>query len=107
MTDPVAILTAAPRPPSPRKGRVFVSPRLLDLLRQVAEFLDSRGYAPTLGELAALRGKSRVTVHEALQRLSRAGLLSHARYQGRSYRLTDAGRAALGGKQCPHCGGAL
>jgi len=68
-----------------------LTPRQVQLLSTIADFQDSRGYLPTIGELAGRLEISRTTAFEHLEQLRKKGLVSHQ--QGRARSLTPTARA--------------
>lgn len=68
-----------------------LTPRQVQLLSTIADYQDSRGYLPTIGELAGRLEISRTTAFEHLEQLRKKGLVSHQ--QGRARSLTPTARA--------------
>lgn len=66
-----------------------------EIYEYIKEFLDNRGYAPSLEEIAAHFGLSSVaTVHEHLANLEDKGFLRRGANQSRAVELVEPGRSA-------------
>ena len=72
-----------------------ITPRQLETLRQVENFLKSQCYSATIGELAAALNISRTTAYEHIAGLREKGLLVRSTGKARSLRLTNAGERLL------------
>jgi repressor LexA len=94
------------RPTTNRKNRYMaktidqpLTPRQVQLLNSIARFRSSRGYLPTIGELAQTLDISRTTAFEHIEQLRRKDLISHQPKVARSLSLTTKARRLL--KQLP------
>ncbi len=81
-----------------------LTPRQVQMLGTIAGFRNSRGYLPTIGELAEQLSISRTTAFEHIEQLRRKGLVSgqqcpSTRARARSLNLTSKARRRL--KQIP------
>ena len=65
-----------------------ITPRQLQVLRQIAKFQEAQCYSATIGELAAELGVSRSTAFEHIAGLKEKGLVITSRGRARSLRLT-------------------
>jgi repressor LexA len=72
-----------------------ITPRQLETLQQVENFLKSQCYSATIGELAAALNISRTTAYEHIAGLREKGLLVRSTGKARSLRLTNAGEKLL------------
>ncbi|MEN8126673.1 MAG: transcriptional repressor LexA [Planctomycetota bacterium] len=72
-----------------------ITPRQLETLRQVENFLRSQCYSATIGELAAALNISRTTAYEHIAGLREKGLLVRSTGKARCLRLTAAGEKLL------------
>ena len=72
-----------------------LTPRQVQSLRTIAGFRSSRGYLPTIGELAAQLSISRTTAFEHIEQLRQKGLVSHRPGRARSLSLTSKARRLL------------
>lgn len=70
-------------------GRIVVTPRQLEILRFIRDFRTSRGYSPTMQEIAADLGVNKVTVFEHIESLVKKGFLRRLPFKARSLILTD------------------
>ena len=61
-----------------------ITPRQQEVVRVIEEFTREKGYAPTLEEIAARLGVTKITVFHLLARLKRKGVIRRGRYQTRS-----------------------
>ena len=68
-----------------------ITPRQLETLRQVENFLKSQCYSATIGELAAALNISRTTAYEHIAALREKRLLVRSTGKARSLRLTKSG----------------
>lgn len=66
-----------------------VTPRQLEILRLIRDFRLSRGFSPTMQELADRLGISKVTVFQHIEALEEKGLLQKSRHRARSLALSD------------------
>lgn len=64
-----------------------VTARMVDALRAVVEFLESRGYPPTAAEVGEAMGVSAARAHQLLGRLVEAGRLERDDGVSRGLRL--------------------
>jgi repressor LexA len=87
--------TEEPTEPLPRFHSGQVTPRQVQLLSTIAGFQTSRGYSPTIGELAGRLGISRTTAFEHIEQLRRKGLVSHLPKVARSLSSTSKARKLL------------
>jgi len=71
------------------KTAIHVTPRQIELLRAIACFHTSRGYSPTIGELACELGVSRSTAFEHISKLRKKRLLFAPRGRARSLTLSS------------------
>ena len=78
-----------PRPKRPAKSQ-SLTPKQMRVLQYVRDYRKSRGYAPTMQELANEFGVSKVTVFEHIAALQRKGLLKRSRHKARSLELSAA-----------------
>lgn len=79
-----------PRQKSPTpKRRSSLTPKQLRVLTFIRDFSRTRGYAPTMQELADEFGVSKVTVFEHIAALQKKGFLRRARHKARSLQLSD------------------
>lgn len=70
---------------------MYLTKRQKEILDYISEYLERRGYAPTLEEIGAHFGlSSPATVYKHVQRLVQKGFLRKARHQGRGIELVDA-----------------
>ena len=69
-----------------------LTPRRLEILTFIRDFQRSKGYSPSLQELAEQFGVARVTVFEHVGALVATGHLRRARHKARSLELTAAAR---------------
>lgn len=68
----------------------------IDNLQAIQDFIEEHGYPPTRRELGDMFGTtSPSTAHEMINRLERHGLITVARNQSRSLRITESGMKAL------------
>ena len=65
------------------------TPRQLDILRLIRDFRASRGFSPTMQELADRLGVSKVTVFQHIEALEEKGLISRSRHRARSLALSS------------------
>ena len=72
-----------------------ITPKQLETLRQVENFLRSQCYSATIGELAAALNISRTTAYERIAGLREKGLLVRSTGKARCLRLTNAGEKLL------------
>jgi repressor LexA len=72
-----------------------ITPKQLETLRQVENFLRSQCYSATIGELAAALNISRTTAYEHIAGLREKGLLVRSTGKARCLRLTNAGERLL------------
>ena len=72
-----------------------ITPRQLETLRQVENFLKSQCYSATIGELAAALNISRTTAYEHIAALREKRLLVRSTGKARSLRLTKSGERLL------------
>jgi repressor LexA len=82
----------------PASGEVL-TPRQVQLLNAIAGFRSSRGYLPTIGELAESLGVSRTTAFGHIEQLRRKELVLNQPGRARSLNLTSKARRRL--KQFP------
>ena len=82
----------------PVSGEVL-TPRQVQLLNAIAGFRSSRGYLPTIGELAESLGVSRTTAFEHIEQLRKKELVLNQPGRARSLNLTSKARRRL--KQIP------
>jgi repressor LexA len=82
----------------PASGEVL-TPRQVQLLNAIAGFRSSRGYLPTIGELAESLGVSRTTAFEHIEQLRKKELVLNQPGRARSLNLTSKARRRL--KQIP------
>ena len=61
-----------------------LTPRQQEVVRVIEEFTREKGYAPTLEEIAARLGVTKITVFHLLARLKRKGVIRRGHYQTRS-----------------------
>jgi repressor LexA len=66
-----------------------LTPKQLRVLTFVRDFVRTRGYAPTMQELADEFGVSKVTVFEHIVALQKKGCLKRSRHRARSLRLSE------------------
>jgi repressor LexA len=66
-----------------------LTPRQLAILRLIRDFKSSRGYSPTMQEVADELGVTKVTVFEHVGALVKKGLLRRLPYKARSLELTS------------------
>jgi repressor LexA len=78
----------------PAPGEVL-TPRQVQLLNAIAGFRSSRGYLPTIGELAESLGVSRTTAFEHIEQLRRKELVLNQPGRARSLNLTSKARRRL------------
>ena len=78
---------------------MFMTPTQSEVLAFVRAFRVDHGYSPTLDEMSAFFGRSRVTLYEHLQALVKKGALRHTRNAARSYEPTGFDMEV-----CPTCG---
>lgn len=72
-----------------------ITPKQLETLRQVENFLRSQCYSATIGELAAALNISRTTAYEHIAGLREKGLLVRSTGKARCLRLTSSGERLL------------
>ncbi len=72
-----------------------ITPRQLETLQQVGNFLKSQCYSATIGELAAALNISRTTAYEHIAALREKKLLVRSTGKARSLRLTQSGEKLL------------
>ena len=72
-----------------------ITPKQLETLRQVENFLKSQCYSATIGELAVALNISRTTAYEHIAGLREKGLLVRSTGKARCLRLTSAGEKLL------------
>lgn len=65
------------------------TPRQVEILTFVRDYLHRNGYSPTYDEIADQFGISKVTVFEHLTTLERRGLITREKHKARSLRLAD------------------
>lgn len=69
---------------------MYLTKRQKQILDYIGEYLETRGYAPTLEEIGDHFGlSSPATVYKHVQQLVRKGYLRKARHQGRGLELVD------------------
>jgi len=78
----------------PASGEVL-TPRQVQLLNAIAGFRSSRGYLPTIGELAESLGVSRTTAFGHIEQLRRKELVLNQPGRARSLNLTSKARRRL------------
>ena len=78
----------------PVSGEVL-TPRQVQLLNAIAGFRSSRGYLPTIGELAESLGVSRTTAFEHIEQLRKKELVLNQPGRARSLNLTSKARRRL------------
>jgi len=66
-----------------------LTPKQLRVLRFVRSFREEHGYSPTLREIAAELGVSKITVFQHLRALEKRGAIRRGRYQARAIELCD------------------
>jgi repressor LexA len=66
-----------------------LTPRQLQILTVIRDFQRSRGYSPTMQELADTFGVSKVTIFEHVEALIAKGLLQRSPYRARSLEITS------------------
>jgi len=66
-----------------------LTPRQLRILEFIREFRNTRGFSPTLEEIAVDFGVSKITVLQHLRALERRGAIRRRRYQARSIELRE------------------
>jgi repressor LexA len=69
-----------------------LTPRQLEILRQIRDSQRTSGYSPTMQELADTLGISKVTVFEHVDALVRKGMLRRLPHRARSLELTGQAR---------------
>ena len=74
---------------------IQITPKQLETLQQVENFLRSQCYSATIGELAAALNISRTTAYEHIAGLREKGLLVRSTGKARCLRLTNAGERLL------------
>lgn len=74
---------------------ISITPRQLETLRQVENFLRSQCYSATIGELATALNISRTTAYEHIAGLREKRLLMRSTGKARCLRLTPAGEKLL------------
>lgn len=80
------------------------SPRQLDVLVFIRDFVAEHRFGPTLDEIAAAIGREKVTAFEHVRGLIRKGFLQRPRgYKARALTITPAGLALLAPRTCPNC----
>ncbi|RKY13992.1 MAG: hypothetical protein DRP52_01315, partial [Planctomycetota bacterium] len=72
-----------------------ITPRQLETLQQVENFLKNQCYSATIGELAAALNISRTTAYEHIAALREKKLLVRSTGKARSLRLTKSGERLL------------
>ena len=76
------------------------------ILDAIAAFIGAKGYCPTLQQIAAPLGVSKVSVYGHVRALRNLGLVA-LRPRRRGIDLTDAGKLSAATLNCPHCGKSL
>ena len=66
-----------------------VTPRQLEILRLIRDWRISRGFSPTMQELADRLGISKVTIFQHVEALEEKGLLKRSPHRARSLTLSD------------------
>jgi repressor LexA len=74
---------------NPNPNPDHITPRQMEVLRLVRDYRRSHGFSPTLKELAAELGVSKVTVFEHLSVLQKKGLLKRSKHKVRSLEIAD------------------
>ena len=72
-----------------------LTPRQQEVVRVIEEFTRKKGYAPTLEEIAARLGVTKITVFHLLARLKRKGVIRRGRYQTRSVEVIKSKTATV------------
>jgi repressor LexA len=72
-----------------RKSGVRLTPKKMEILQFVRDFVRKNGYSPTLQELGDHLGVSKVTVFEHVEGLAKQKLLRRSTYKARSLELTS------------------
>ena len=67
-----------------------LTPKQRRIMELLAEYIEERGYSPTMEELADRAGISKPTVQQYLETLERKGAISRTRYSHRSIEIEDA-----------------
>lgn len=67
-----------------------LTPRQLQILTVIRDFQRTRGYSPTMQELADTFDVSKVTIFEHVEALIKKGLLQRSPYKARSLEVTSA-----------------
>ena len=78
-----------------------MTPRQLETLDFICAFIAEHRYAPTLDEIGARFGKSRITILQRLVALERGGFIRRKRYASRHIDVLE--KPAPPGA-CPTCG---
>jgi len=73
---------------SSKRAPASLTPKQLRLLTYIRDYMNARGYAPTMQELADEFGVSKVTVFEHIAALQKKRLLKRSRHKARSLRLS-------------------
>ncbi len=73
----------------PKKRPSSLTPKQLRVLTYIRDYMNARGYAPTMQELADEFGVSKVTVFEHIAALQKKHFLRRARHKARSLQLSD------------------
>ena len=76
-------------PRKAKRPRASLTPKQLRVLTFIRDYMHTRGYAPTMQELADEFDVSKVTVFEHISALQKKGYLKRARHKARSLRLSD------------------
>ncbi len=66
-----------------------LTPKQRRIMELLAEYIDERGYSPTMDELADRAGLAKPTIQQYLQALERKGAISRTRYSHRSIEIRD------------------
>lgn len=69
-----------------------LTPRQLDVLVAIRNYRHLNGYSPTMEELAAALGTSKVTVFEHVGALTRKGVIRRDRHKVRSIEIIEGGK---------------
>lgn len=75
-------------PRKAKRRRASLTPKQLRVLTFIRDYMHTRGYAPTMQELADEFGVSKVTVFEHIVALQKKGYLRRTRHKARSLRLS-------------------
>lgn len=73
-------------------------------LEFIGSYIDRCGFPPTMSEIAAEFGRSKVTVLQNVCTLETKGMLKRILRKARGIVLTEAGRARCKPRLCQHCG---